>query len=70
MGFYTVAVSYKKTQHTNNTPHSKNTGHKTTQTIKDTVHTIFTHVQKVTENCFEIPLTYVQTKFTSLDFRR
>jgi hypothetical protein len=39
MGFYPVAVYYNKTQHTNNTPHS-NTAHKTTQTIKDTLHTM------------------------------
>jgi hypothetical protein len=39
MGFYPVAVYYNKTQHTNNTPHS-NTAYKTTQTIKDTLHTM------------------------------
>jgi hypothetical protein len=37
MGFYPVAVYYNKTQHTHNTPHS-NTAHKTTQTLKDTLH--------------------------------
>jgi hypothetical protein len=40
---------YNKTQHTNNTHHTKqytslkqNTAHKTTQTIKDTLHTMNT----------------------------
>jgi hypothetical protein len=45
MGFYPVAVYYNKTQHTNNTHHTNNTppsnaAHKTTQTIKDTLHTM------------------------------
>jgi hypothetical protein len=40
MGFYPVAVYYNKTQHTNNTHHNEtNTAHKSTQTIKDTLHT-------------------------------
>jgi hypothetical protein len=41
MGFYPVAVYYNKTKHTNNTHHIQaNTAHKTTQNIKDTLHTI------------------------------
>jgi hypothetical protein len=41
MGFYPVAVYYNKKQHKNNTHHTQtNTAHKTTQTIKDTLHTM------------------------------
>jgi hypothetical protein len=46
MGFYLVAVCYNKTQHTNNISHKithhtqTGTAHKTTQTIKDALHTM------------------------------
>jgi hypothetical protein len=48
MGFYPVAVYYNRTQHTNNTHHTiihhtqTIIAHKTTQIIKDTLHTMNT----------------------------
>jgi hypothetical protein len=42
MGVYPVAVVLQQTQHTNNTPPSNKTAHKTRQTIKDTLHTMNT----------------------------
>jgi hypothetical protein len=41
MGFTRWQWYFNETHHTNNTPHS-NTAHKTTQTIKDTLHTMNT----------------------------
>jgi hypothetical protein len=51
MGFYPVALvlQWDNTQIThitqNNTPHSNKTAHKSTQTIKDTPHTIKQQIQ-------------------------
>jgi hypothetical protein len=43
MGFYPVAVVYSKTQQTNNTTIKRNTAHKITHTIKDTLHRVNTN---------------------------
>jgi hypothetical protein len=43
MDFYPVAVILQKTQHTNNNTIKQNTAHKTTHTIKDTLHRMNTN---------------------------